>query len=420
MRPYVIAMTVTRKGLPMNRAMPQDNFVPTSFGRRKVVPRALIVDGKPHIRNFLREALEELGFIVTDCGDEASIAATAAAQQSDLVVLGLSAGGIAVSTALESLDASGFPGSVLVFGPPASPMVTAVAALGAEIGLTMLPLLPTPFSDQDLRQRVAPLLPKEQVAAPAVDVGEALHGDWLELWYQPKVDARSLTVAGAEALVRLRHPTWGVFPPDRFLPEDGDPHFFAFSEFVAARAADDWRYILDNHGPVELAINLPMTFFERPDAAEALATLLPRHPAFAGVIVEFDAADILRDPAHALRTARLLQLHNIACAIDDVGPEWPGLLAFDTFPFVEIKVDRAFVAGLATDRLKETTCRSIVEFADRVGARTVAEGVETRADFLAARALGFDLIQGFFFARPMEAQKFVRRVLGKPMTMTMY
>ena len=77
MRPYVIAMTVTRKGLPMNRAMPQDNFVPTSFGRRKVVPRALIVDGKPHIRNFLREALEELGFIVTDCGDEASIAATA-------------------------------------------------------------------------------------------------------------------------------------------------------------------------------------------------------------------------------------------------------------------------------------------------------------------------------------------------------
>ena len=412
-------MTMTRKGLPMNRAMPQDNVVPTSFGRRKVVPRALIADGKAHIRNFLREALEEIGFIVSECAEAIDINGAVAEHQSDLVVLGLSAGGVVASTALESLGACGFAGRVLVFGPPASPMVTAVAALGDEIGLGMLPLLATPFSDQDLRERVTPLLPKDQIPAPAVDVGEALHGDWLELWYQPKVDARSLTIAGAEALVRLRHPTWGVFPPDRFLPDDGDPHFFAFSEFVAGRAANDWRYILDSHGPVELAINLPMTFFERADAADTLSRLLPRHPAFSGVIVEFDASDILRDPAQALRTARLLQLHNIACAIDDVGPEWPGLLAFDSFPFVEIKVDRAFVAGLSTDRLKETTCRSIVEFADRVGARTVAEGVETRSDFLAARALGFDLIQGFFFARPMETPKFVRRVLGKPMTMAM-
>jgi len=394
----------------------QDVNTPTSFGRRKVVPRATIADGKAHIRNFLREALEELGFIVSECGDATQVATTVAEHHSDLVVLGLSVGGIAANAALENLSAGRFHGRVLVFGPPASPMVTAIAAVGNEIGLDMLPMLPTPFSDHDLRDRVAPLLPKESVAAPVVDVGEALHGDWLELWYQPKVDARSLSVAGAEALVRLRHPTWGVFPPDRFLPEDGDPHFFAFSEFVATRAANDWRYFLDSHGPVELAINLPMTFFERDDATEALSRLLPRHPAFAGVIVEFDAADVLRDPALALRTARRLQLHNIASAIDDIGADWPELMAFDTFPFVEIKVDRGFISGLAKDRLKEATCRSIVEFADRVGARTVAEGAETRADFLAARALGFDLIQGFFFARPMEAAKFVRRVLGKPMT----
>jgi EAL domain-containing protein (putative c-di-GMP-specific phosphodiesterase class I) len=280
----------------------------------------------------------------------------------------------------------------------------------------MLPLLPTPFSDKDLRDCVAALLPKQQVTAPVVDVGEALHGDWLELWYQPKVDARSLSVVGAEALVRLRHPTWGVFPPNRFLPAHGDPHFFALSEFVAARAANDWRYFLDRTGPVELAINLPMTFFERGDAAEALSRQMPRHPAFEGAIVEFDAADVVRNPALALRTARLLQLHNIAVAIDDVGADWPALTAFESFPFVELKVDRAFVAGLAGDRLKEVTCRSIVEFADRVGARTVAEGIETRPDFIAARALGFDLIQGFFFAQPMEAPKFARRVLGKPMS----
>ena len=253
----------------MNRVMLPDAIVPTSFGRRKVAPRALIADGKAHIRNFLREALEDLGFIVSECEEAAGISGSAAEHLSDLVVLGLSGGGIAASTALESLTASGFHGRVLVFGPPASPMVTAITALGGELGRAMLPLLPTPFSDQDLRDRVMPLLPKESIAAPVVDVGEALHGDWLELWYQPKIDARSLTVVGAEALVRMRHPTWGVFPPERFLPEDGDPHFFSFSEFVAARAADDWRYLLDSHGPVELADNLPMAIIERAEVAEA-------------------------------------------------------------------------------------------------------------------------------------------------------
>jgi EAL domain-containing protein (putative c-di-GMP-specific phosphodiesterase class I) len=106
-------------------------------------------------------------------------------------------------------------------------------------------------------------------------------------------------------------------------------------------------------------------------------------------------------------------------AIDDLGAEWPLLLEFDDFPYVEMKVDRAFIAGIADDRLKQATCRSIVDLADRFGARTVAEGVETRAEFLTARELGFDLIQGFFFAKPMEPQKFARRVLGRPMTVSL-
>jgi len=403
----------------MNRPMIESATPASGFGRRKVVPRACIVDDKAHIRDFLRDALEELGFIVHECTDTPRIADTVVEHQSDLVVLGLSGGGVAASAALEALQAGGFRGRVLVFGPPASPMVTAIAAIGGEIGLDMLPMLPTPFSDKDLHERVEPLLRKDAVAPAVVDVGEALHGNWLELWYQPKVDVRSLSIVGAEALIRLRHPTWGVFPPEQFLPEDDDPHFLALSEFVAARAAADWCYFLDAHGPVELSVNLPLAFFERSDAAETVARLMPRHPAFVGPIVEFAAGEVVRDPAGAARAARWLQLHNIAAAIDNVGVEWPMLMEFDAFPFVEIKVDRNFIGGLAGDRLKQATCRSIVDLADRFGARTVAEGAETRAEFLAAREIGFDVIQGFFFAKPMEPQKFVRRVLGKPMTMAM-
>jgi len=397
---------------PASEATPAPNF-----GRRKVVPRVCVVDGKLHVRDFLRDALEEIGFIAHACENEDALSQTVLEQQSDLVVLGLSGGGIAANAQLELLREIGFAGHVLLFGPRASPMVTAVYGIGRELGLTMLPLLPTPFSDRDLYERVAGLLPRDTIVNPTVDVGQALHGGWLELWYQSKVDARSLTVVGAEALVRMRHPTWGVFLPERFLPEEDDPHFGALSDFVLERVARDWRGFVTDHGNVELAINLPLTFFERGDAIDTLAQQLPKHAAFAGLIVEFEAADLVRNPMLAKRTARQLQLHNVAVAVDDLGEEWPLLMEFDDFPFAELKVDRAYVTGCADDRLKQTVCRSIVELADRFGARTVAEGVETRADFVVARQLDFDVIQGFIFGKPMEPHKFVRRVLGKPVTL---
>ena len=92
----------------------------------------------------------------------------------------------------------------------------------------------------------------------------------------------------------------------------------------------------------------------------------------------------------------------------DLGAEWLSLTGLCHFPFVELKVDRKFVTGCAKDRLKQSICRRILDLAGSYGARTVAEGVETWADFLAVREMGFDLAQGFLFAKPMSAQKFVQ------------
>ena len=78
------------------------------------------------------------------------------------------------------------------------------------------------------------------------------------------------------------------------------------------------------------------------------------------------------------------------------------------FPFVELKVDHQFVTGSADDRLKQTVCRQIVELAHDHGARAIAQGIETRADFLAAHGMGFDLIQGYLFGKPKGIKKFAR------------
>lgn len=395
----------------------QQNGSIATFGRRKVTPRACVVDSKPHIRNFLCEALQDLEFIACECDRADSLRTIIADNSPDLFVLGLSAGGLASNTALEMLSQLNFEGKVLVFGPRASLMATALLAIGEKLGLSMLPLLPTPFNDADLRDRVAALRPIETPPIPPVDVAEALHANWLELWYQPKIEVRSLTLSGAEALVRMRHPTWGIFPPAHFIPDEADPHFSALSEFVMSGAVKDWLRFVSEYGPIELAINLPVTFFQHPAAIESLAGLIPRHPAFNGLIVEINGSDLIRHLPLAKKAARQLQLLNIGISVDNLGAEWPLLMEIDEFPFVEIKVDRGFVYGCADDRLKQSTCRRILELADRFGVRTVAEGVETRVDFLCARELGFDLIQGFFFAKPMEARKFARRILGRPMEM---
>ena len=383
------------------------------FGRRKVAPRACVADSKQHIRDFLREALEDLDFICCECEAATSIAALLTENRPDLFIIGVSGGGLAAHAMLETLQQLRYNGSVLIFGAESSPMTTALLRVGEELGLGMLPLLSTPFNDHELRLRTSSLRKFDLPPNPPVDVAEALHAGWLDLWYQPKIDLRSLSLCGAEALVRLRHPTWGIVPPAYFLPDPADPSFRKLSEFVITRAVNDWRYFLDAYGNVELAINLPISFLQAPGAIEDLASHMPKHPAFQGLIVEINASEIVRDLHEAKAIARRLQLLNIAVSVDDIGEEWPSLMDIEHFPFAEIKVDRQFVSGCGNDRLKQWNCRRILELADGFGVRTVAEGVETRADFIMARELGFDLIQGFFFAKPMEARKFARRILGR-------
>ena len=89
-------------------------------------------------------------------------------------------------------------------------------------------------------------------------------------------------------------------------------------------------------------------------------------------------------------------------------------MGLETFPCAELKVDRQFVTGCANDRLKQTACRGSIELARGYGVRVVAEGVETRADFVAASEMGFDLVQGYLFGKPMALKKFVRSALIHP------
>jgi EAL domain-containing protein (putative c-di-GMP-specific phosphodiesterase class I) len=385
-------------------------------GYLRMIPRACIVDSKAHIRTFLVDALDELGFGTCECADPRDIPGILETQLPDLVLVGLSGNGVAASNTVEILAAAAFAGKVMAIGPRELAMTRVLQQAGEDAGLAMLPCLHTPFSAGTLRDAVATLLPRESAPTPSVDIAEALQAGWLELWYQHKIDARTLVPSGAEAMVRMRHPQLGVVPPFRFMRDDNDPRWRALSEFVIFRAIKDWRTMLAHQGPVDLSINLPVAFLEDPRAVRDLCSWMPADPGFGGLIIEVKSAELIGKLDRMIEVARQVRPHNIAISIDGVGADWPLLMYIDAFPFVELKVDRKFITGSADDRLKQTVCRRIIELAAGYGARTVATGVETRADYRSASELGFDLVQGYLFGKPAGVRKFARSVLLRPLT----
>lgn len=388
-----------------------------TFGQRKVAPRVCIVDSKKHIRAFLGDALEELGFIASECTSASELPLQLDLYLPDLVVIGLPNDGVEAGNVLRVLVEKQFQGSVLVIGPKGSIILNAVLQLGEEFAIAMLPPLTTPFSAEGLRASIATLLPLKAPPRPAVDVAEALKAGWLELWYQQKIDTHTLAPRGAEALIRLRHPAWGVVPPASFIPDSNDPQFTGLSEFVVTRALEDWHYFIGQRGAVDLSINLPVSFFQDPASVSRLCRQIPDHPAFGGLIVEVKSAEIVRNLDLVVDVAKRMRFHNIAISIDDLGVDWPLLSDLPSFPFAEIKVDREFVTGCADNRLKQTVCRSILELADSYGTRTVAKGVETRSDLIAIHDMDFDLAQGYLFGKPANARKFARAALSRPVSL---
>jgi EAL domain-containing protein (putative c-di-GMP-specific phosphodiesterase class I) len=385
----------------------QAQLVP--FGQRPVPPRACVIDNKPHVRSFIAEAVSDLGFVTHEYAAP-DLAAALAEVAPDLIIVGPLGDGGEVPVLLRKL--AGFPGKIMLFGGRSASSLIDAHEIGERLGLVMLPPLGTPFRDGDLSQNLSCFLPIAPSPAIGIDVDEALHNGWLELWYQPKIDCRSLTPRGAEALVRVRHPTWGLVAPAYFIPSANDPYYHALSQFVIMHAMADWMRFAAGGARIDISVSLPSPVLEDPDF---IATIFGKLPAAAdgGLLIAADCADALVDAAVVRKAGAELAFRHIGIALDAIGPEGAMLVGRRDLPVVEMKVRSAFVCDCSNDRIRQAVCAHIVAAARENGARAVAGDVANHADFAMLRGLGFDLVQGPMFAKPMEARKFARSVLAK-------
>src|SRR5665213_945535 len=277
----------------------------------------------------------------------------------------------------------------------------------------MLPPLTKPFRVEALRARIGGVRPVPPREPKTVSLETALKNDWLELWYQPKIDLRSMLVCGAEALVRLRHPAEGILTPDRFLPRPGDPLYHPLTDYVVRRTLFDWTVFADHRMTNRLAINVPASVLQRPGFVANLRQHLPNHPKFPGLIVEITEDEAISDPELAREIAVQLKLYNVHVSIDDFGSGYSTLGRLSELPFAEIKLDRSFVQGCSSDVHKRQMCQAVIDLARRFDITAVAEGVETLADLQVLIGIGYRVVQGFLFARPMPSGDFANLVISR-------
>ena len=233
----------------------------------------------------------------------------------------------------------------------------------------------------------------------AVDRGE------FQLLYQPKVDAQSLQITAAEALIRWQHPKRGMISPGIFIPLAERYGLIAsIGRWVveeACRQAAEWR---QKELRMRVAVNLSGHQLRQDDLVPHIQDCLHRYGIPAGrLTVEITESVAMEDTAHTRAAFEQLRQAGLHVSIDDFGTGHSSLASLRKLPAAELKVDRAFVIDLATSDRARSIVKAIVQMAHSLGLHVVAEGVETEAQRDALIALGCDELQGYLFAKPMTA-----------------
>ncbi|HEY1752455.1 MAG TPA: GGDEF domain-containing phosphodiesterase [Caulobacteraceae bacterium] len=235
----------------------------------------------------------------------------------------------------------------------------------------------------------------------------------LALYYQPVIDLSAGRVVGAEALLRWRHPEHGAIPPARFLPVlEQSGLIDEVGRWVLDTACRDAREFEALGLPgFRVGVNLSERQFRDPELPGMVAEALLRHElAPQRLELELTERSLMEDVARTRDTFDALNRIGVTVAIDDFGAGASSLGDLKTLPFSKLKIDRAFVTDVSEKHDSQAVCAALIELGRRLDIAVLAEGVETREEVEALRVLGCSLFQGFFFARPLPADKFVRRI----------
>jgi len=328
-----------------------------------------------------------------------------------LLVLDLALGKHDAVDVFDQLKALGFKGRLLLMSGVDEATLNDVQKICTSRGLTAFAPLKKPFRIDALKERlssktVVPEVDETALKGPAVSVERALAGGTLALWYQKKVDLKSGSPCGAEALLYGQHPTYGYVPLADSLPSPESPVYSPLARIVTRQIKADWnRCFANDKIPLRFSTRLPLAVIMSRGFVALLRETLA-DPRFPGLTLDVTDAHQLKTSSGLWEVAAQLKLHRVILSITDIGAAYAAVARNQTFPFVEVKLDADMVSNCLLHKTKRSVCQNIIDLAHGVGAAACAEGVASLDQLHALVAMGCDRGQGPFFGKPQPIDAF--------------
>jgi diguanylate cyclase (GGDEF)-like protein len=245
------------------------------------------------------------------------------------------------------------------------------------------------------------------------DLHQALARDQFVLHYQPKVDAQTGRLRGAEALIRWLHPERGLVPPATFIPLAEDSGLIeGIGNWViheACRQARAWQD--QGLAPTRVAVNLSAFQFHNGKLLEAIRRSLDEFsldPAY--LEVEITESALMSDPEESVAILRRLSEMGVLVSVDDFGTGYSSMSYLQRFPIDKLKIDRTFISDVTSSNDDASIVSAIVSLGHTLNLKVIAEGVETPEQLEFLQMLGCDQYQGYHYSRPMPAAEFAELI----------
>ncbi|MEL3929429.1 MULTISPECIES: EAL domain-containing response regulator [Aeromonas] len=371
----------------------------------------MVVEDHAFQRKTLLHQIRSLGYQqLLEAQDGLSALALCQHHQVDILICDLRMPGMDGMALLRRLSLGGFKGGIILSSALEDDVVAAVLRMSAAYGLQVLGRLEKPSSPQQIRQLIDTWSPgqepqhsEEGYGIDVVELQLALERDQILPWYQPKVSFVTGEWVGMEALARWQHPEYGMISPARFIPlAENNGLIDQLTEVIISKSLRDGHLWEETGLSLNLSMNLSTTSLIEGDLCHSLINQCQRWSINPELItLEVTESSFVQDLGKSLEVLTRLRMHGFGLSIDDFGTGYSSMQQLALLPFTELKLDRSFVDRCYADPSRLAIIESSIELARKLGLKSVAEGVEDEQTWRQLAALGCDVCQGFFSARPM-------------------
>ncbi len=370
------------------------------------VPLCFIVDGDGSIRHFLSLVLHGAGLDTEEFADGATFRAALNRRMPDLVFLDIALESTDSIECVVALGKKVFGGYVQLMSNRGSAVLEHVKSIGQQQRLQMLNTLKKPFETSEILRILQELkLGHPPALATRLKLEDVLSNNWIEFWYQPKIDLRKKQLVGVEAFAR--HPQYGIVLPGAFMPGAVEANLVTLSELAlehGLKANLNFGRLGVN---MRLAVNIPIEALVKVPVADIVQTYQPTFEKWPGVIIDVTEEQIVTNLPLAIELAKKWRPLDVYLAIDDFGRGYSSLARAKELPFAELKLDRIFVTDCGTDRVNAPLCKTVIDLAHSFGSLAVGIGIEKASEALALVSMGCDYGQGFLLGQPMPEDRFI-------------